>query len=234
MGKGKKQCVVGACLLLVLALLGERIQLLFFLPSSLTEAAASTAELDVILDPGHGGIDGGCVGLAGTLEKELNLIFAQHLYHMLSAAGLHVGMTRNTDVLVLTEEQDIAGKRKFFDLRNRVEMAKAEPDAIFFSIHMNAYPERRYHGFQVYYAPNSPESEQLAEGLQSTVCQHLQTDNKRKQKEADSSIYVLDNAPGTAVLVECGFLSNPEEEANLSEPSYQKRLCFLLFCAMMK
>lgn len=235
MKKEKKGLLFALCLLLAAAFTGRSVQTACFrFPPALPVDMAPAAAPEIILDAGHGGIDGGCVGIGGTAEKDLNLAVALRLGEMFSAAGIRVLQTRTEDTLVLKEEEDVAGKRKACDLRNRVTLANENPDAIFFSIHMNSFPKEKYKGFQVYYAPGDGGSEILAAGLQETVCRYLQPDNNRKEKKADSSIYVLDKAKGRAVLLECGFLSNREEEANLNDVAYQKRLCFLLLCATME
>ena len=187
----------------------------------------------VIIDAGHGGEDGGTVGVNGALEKELNLSVAKELAGLLSEAGVEVILTRNDDRLLYREEENIKGHRKEYDLKNRLEVAKGHPGAIFISIHMNSFQEARYHGLQVYYAKTEG-SQCLAEAIQASVKERLQPENKRRVQKASSSIYLLENAVGCAVLVECGFLSNPEECARLTEKDYQTQLCFSVFCGIMK
>ncbi len=203
-----------------------------FLPKEAV-AVGGVGSSVIILDAGHGGTDGGTMGSTGVLEKDLNLRYALLLGELLSSFGYKVVQTRTTDSLVLKAGEDRYGMRKKCDLKNRKDMMGKYADAIFVSIHMNAFPISKYKGMQVYYA-ESEESRLLAEKIQGAVKNHLQTDNERVPKEADSSIYLLDGAKVPAVLVECGFLSNEEDEKNLSDESYQKRLCFLLLCAIMK
>lgn len=234
MRKDKRKLALALVLLLTVSFVGHGMQSVFFSVPEAVPTGGAVKQPDIILDAGHGGTDGGCIGVAGTLEKDLNLLFALRLGEMLSAAGMRVLQTRTEDRLVLKEGEDVAGKRKACDLRNRVALANENPDAVFFSIHMNSFPKEKYKGFQVYYAPGNPESGALANRLQQTVGHYLQPDNGRKEKQADSSIYILDKAQGKAVLVECGFLSNREEEADLNNAAYQKRLCFLLLCGIME
>lgn len=188
--------------------------------------------LTVILDAGHGGEDGGAVGKDGTAEKELNLSIATMLSDMLRASGVKVIMTRTEDVLLYDRNVDYKGRKKSLDLRARLEVANANPDALFVSIHMNAFPNKKYSGLQVYYSKNAGESRALAENIQSTVKTLLQPENDRKIKKAGSSIYLLDRAPGIAVLVECGFLSNDEECEKLCTVKYRRQLAFALFDAI--
>ena len=187
----------------------------------------------VILDAGHGGADGGAVGVNGVAEKDLNLAVAETLAGLLREAGYEVIMTRSDDRLLLGEGEDVKGHRKEYDLKNRLAIAKAHPDAIFVSIHMNTYQASKYSGLQVYYADNT-ESRRLAYAVQSAVVEGVQPENHRVPHAAGSSIYLLDNAVGTAVLIECGFLSNPEECALLSQKDYRARLSFSIFCGMIE
>ena len=202
-------------------------------PSEEALAVEGDAESVIIIDAGHGGMDGGTQGKNGALEKELNLSYALLLGKMLSAFGYEVIQTRRTDALVLKEGEDVYGMRKRCDLKNRKSLMREYTDGVFVSIHMNAFPIEKYKGLQVYYS-DSEKAKLLAEQMQATVKKNLQADNARLPKAADSSLYLLDNASMPAVLVECGFLSNEEEEKNLMDESYQKRLCFLLLCAIMK
>lgn len=203
-----------------------------FLPEAMVPVSASASPV-VILDAGHGGTDGGTQGVSGTLEKDLNLRYALGLGELLSLFGYRVIQSRTEDSLVLKEGEDIYGMRKRCDLKNRKDLMRQYTDAVFLSIHMNAFPVAKYKGLQVYYAQNQ-ESRRLAEGIQGIVKAHLQQDNGRLPKAADESLYLLDGVKTPAVLVECGFLSNEEDEKNLLDESYQKRLCFLLLCAIMK
>lgn len=200
------------------------------------EASAPTLEPSaptVILDAGHGGEDGGTVGKNGALEKDINLTVTLRLAEMLRAEGVEVILTRTEDRLLYEEDENIKGHRKEYDLKNRLEVALAHPDAIFVSIHMNAFPDTSCHGLQVYYA-RTEGSSLLASHIQGAVKARLQPDNRRVPHAATSSIYLLEQAVGRAVLVECGFLSNPEECARLLEKDYQSELCFSIFCGMME
>ena len=197
--------------------------------------AASIAEDApfVIIDPGHGGPDAGAIGASGTLEKDLNLAVATELAERFREAGISVLLTRTEDTLVLKAGEDVKGERKKKDLYNRAELAKAYPNATFVSIHMNSYPVAKYRGLQVYYNQESVESAHLAHRITDKV-RELDPVYTRVPNFKGASLYLLANAPGRAVLVECGFLSNPEEEAKLLEKDYQKKLSFCIFYAMME
>lgn len=188
----------------------------------------------IVLDAGHGGEDGGAVGVSGVLEKDLNLAIAFCMKEMLEEKGYTVVMTRTEDKLLYTSEQNIKGQRKMYDLRNRLEIASAQQHAILVSIHMNRFGQSVYRGLQVYYGTQAEESRLLATRIQSRVKEDLQPENKRPVKAAGSSIYLLHRAEMPAILIECGFLSNPDECEKLSQKEYQKQLSFSIVCAMIE
>ena len=207
----------------------------FFLSSRLTPRSVDAIAHPplVILDAGHGGEDGGAVGTNGVLEKDLNLAVANELADLLRKEGVEVILTRTEDALLYSDEENVYGQRKKNDLKNRLAVAKAHPDALFVSIHMNTFSVAKYSGLQVYYAATQG-SRELAGAVQGAVRDRLQPDNRRVPHAASSSIYLLHNAVGTSILIECGFLSNPEECELLSQKDYQSRLCFSVFCGMME
>ncbi len=180
----------------------------------------------VILDAGHGGEDGGAVSSAGTVEKSLNLSIALMLGDMLSSCGVDVVYTRTDDNGLY--DGAVAGHRKMADLKNRLAVRRAYPDALFLSIHMNTFSDPRCHGMQIFYSDNDPTSKELAECLRQANRTYLQTDNSRAIKAADASIYLLDRAEGTTVLAECGFLSNPTESAHLMTAEYREQTAAVL------
>ena len=149
-------------------------------------------------------------------------------------AGISVLMTRTEDALVLHEGEDIKGQRKAKDLYNRAALAALYPNATFISIHMNAFPAEKYRGLQVYYNKNSAESARLAQRITENVKRDLDPVYTRVPNFRGEELYLLSHITGRAVLVECGFLSNAEEEAKLLEKDYQKKLSFCIFYAMME
>ena len=199
-----------------------------------TEPSPLPPTLTVVIDAGHGGEDGGAVSKSGLYEKDLNLQIASRLCEMLKANGVNVVMTRTEDILLYDRTVDYQGRKKALDLAARKKIAEETPGCIFVSIHMNSYPQPQYRGLQVWYSANNPDSLLLAQSIQQTVAASLQSDNNRQVKRANSAIYLLHHLHVPAVLVECGFLSNPEEAALLADEEYQQKLTLLLFQAIMK
>lgn len=199
-----------------------------------TDTHPPQKRLTVVLDAGHGGEDGGAVSESGLFEKDLNLAMSEKLKTLFEANGVTVVMTRETDILLYDRTVDFKGRKKALDLLARRRIGEANPNAIFISIHMNAYPLPQYHGLQVWYSKNNPQSERIAESIQKTVADALQPQNDRAVKPATSSIYLLHHLTTPAVLVECGFLSNAEEAKRLNDPVYQESLAFAIFLAVME
>ena len=185
--------------------------------------------LSVIIDPGHGGKDGGASSKSGVLEKDLNLKMAIALKNILKLCDVKVVMTRENDSLACDEnDSSLKGKVKATDLKNRVEFSVKNPDSLFVSIHMNKFSVEKYKGLQVYYSTNNKGSFSLAESIQNNVVKLLQSDNNRKVKAASSNIYILNRIKIPAVLVECGFLSNNEETELLCNATYRCKLSLVL------
>ncbi len=214
----------------VLSFFGAR----FGASSESAESVPSRKEITVVLDAGHGGEDGGAVSTSEIFEKDVNLEIAFLLRDLLEANGVRVVMTRETDTLLYDKNADYEGRKKVLDLAARRKIGEETENAVFISIHMNAYPDAREKGLQVWYSPHHEESVFLAKTLQSTAKLHLQPENKRQVKEATSRIYLLDRLTCPAVLVECGFLSNPEEAERLASDEYQHRLALVLFLSIME
>lgn len=212
--------------------------LLYFAGSAQDSSAEREADADsvimpcIVLDAGHGGEDGGAVGVDGLLEKTVNLKVAQSIEDMFRLADIPVIMTRTEDIMLNDPDAAIAGKRKMTDLRSRLKIAQNTPEGVLVSIHMNSFSQAKYRGLQVYYSKNHKDSAVLAQTVQESVRTLLQPDNQRKIKPADSSIYLLDHCDRPAVLIECGFLSNPEECAMLGQEEYLGELSTVLFASI--
>ena len=187
----------------------------------------------IILDAGHGGEDPGAIGVTGVYEKDLNLQLVLEIGNILEKQGYIVVYTRTEDKLLYNEDQNIKGIRKISDLKNRCEAANKYPDSIFVSIHMNSFGEGKYSGLQVYYSPEDNDSRLLADKIQSSVKDSLQKDNNRTIKQGDG-MYLLENTEPTAVLIECGFLTNKTECEKLSQKEYQKELSFAIVCGIIE
>lgn len=197
-------------------------------------SSESSDDLVVIIDAGHGGEDGGAIGIDGSLEKHINLSISKKLAELLESAGVSVRLTRTEDAMLYDKNSDYKGHKKALDFAKRLEIAQSYDNAIFVSIHLNSFPQSRYNGLQVYYSDNDPDSKLLADKIQGLAKDMLQPENNRKTKSAGDDIYLLHKIDYPAVLVECGFLSNPEECKKLGEEKYQRALALVIYSAIIE
>jgi len=204
--------------------------------SEKTDSQATVTAFDkgtvVIIDAGHGGEDGGAVGINGCIEKDINLEIALTLYELLRACDVPAVLTRSEDVMLY--DNSLPGKKKSQDLKKRLEISQSYRDTVLVSIHMNSYPSEKYKGLQVYYSGNDPESKVLADLIQSKTQLLLQPENKRQTKKATSAIYLLHNAKVPAVLAECGFISNQSEARLLCTKEYQNKIAVIIYTSLIE
>jgi N-acetylmuramoyl-L-alanine amidase len=178
----------------------------------------------VAIDPGHGGIDPGKIGINDALEKEINLAISLQLKEILEQNDCRVIMTRTADE-GLYQEGD--ANKKITDLQARCRIINDSDADITISIHQNSFTSESSHGAQVFYQASSETGKSLAETLQSQLISSLDQENNRVAK-ANSDYYMLKNTQGTMVIVECGFLSNSQEAELLTQESYQRRVAWAI------
>ena len=170
----------------------------------------------IIIDPGHGLPDGGAVSKSGTTESPLNLQIALKVKEELTERGYSVTLTR--------EDENGLDKKKKTDMYKRLDIMKNTPADVFVSIHINKFSGAKYRGAEVLYSENFIQSTLLAQLIQDKIKEIDPQNQTRSIKQAENSLFLMKNAPLPAVIVECGFLSNPEEEALLCDESYQTRI----------
>lgn len=184
-------------------------------------AALAGQPVTVVIDAGHGGEDGGATSVSGVSESQINLAIALRLEQVLALCGIETKMIRTEDTAVYTQGTTITEK-KVSDLKQRVDMVNSVPNAVLVSIHQNHFSESKYDGAQVFYA-DTDGSKHLAQQAQSLLRQTLDPGNLREIKKAES-VYLMEQIQCTGILVECGFLSNPQEDLLLQEDFYQIKL----------
>lgn len=230
---GKKSII--AIITAFLIILSAMLYLTFMANFSAAEASSMPiTQKTVIVDAGHGGDDGGAIGIDGTVEKDINLDIALKLEKILKFYGFNVIMTRTQDVMTCDDGLDSLRKRKISDIHNRFELMRKNPDAIFISVHQNKFEDSSQHGTQVFYSGNDERSKELAEAIQTSVTLTLQQKNDRVVKKSGSGIYLLYHAKIPAVLVECGFISNSDEVKKLKDESYRMKLAILIADGLLK
>lgn len=179
----------------------------------------------ILIDPGHGGADGGATGITGVREEAVNLSIALKLRQLLTLMGWETAMTRE-DAQDLSDPGGTIRERKQEDLKTRAALANSFPAAVVVSIHQNHFPDSRYRGPQVFYGSRG---EALARSLQENLNAAL---NSRRQVKQGAGIYLLERIDHPAVLVECGFLSNPAEEGLLASEDHQKKLAAIVAASL--
>ncbi|ELC8427382.1 N-acetylmuramoyl-L-alanine amidase CwlD [Clostridium perfringens] len=177
----------------------------------------------IVIDPGHGGIDGGAKSENGVIEKDINLSISLKTKAALESKGYKVIMTRSEDIGLYTEGKKVREK-KIEDLGNRVKIKKENKCDAFISIHQNMFPQKNCKGAQVWSANNEP-SQKLGKIIQQKFKEEVDQNNKREAKVAKKEYKILnDGYEGASVIVECGFLSNPEECELLGKEDYQNKI----------
>lgn len=188
----------------------------------------------IIIDAGHGGEDGGAV-IGEIVEKDINLEISLKLEKALKSMGYNVIMTRTEDKLIYDPaESKTMRQKKSADIHKRTDIVNKSNNAILISIHQNKYPSPSSKGAQVFYSPKDSRSEVLAQNIQSAIGEMLQPKNKRMIKKSGTNIYMLYNAKIPAVMVECGFISNPNECKNLRDDEYQNKMVYCILCGILK
>ncbi|MGI5959277.1 MAG: N-acetylmuramoyl-L-alanine amidase [Massiliimalia sp.] len=188
----------------------------------------------VVIDAGHGGADGGAVGVHGEIEKEINLAISKDLRDFLALCGFETTMTREDDRSIHDKDCDTLKEQKRSDIHNRAQIMEESKGAVAVSIHQNHFTDSRYGGAQMFYGVKNQESAVLAQFIQKSFVSRIQPENQRMIKEGPESVYLLQNVSCPIVLAECGFLSNEEESALLADETYQAEAAFAVFCGIVE
>lgn len=192
------------------------------------KAKASAEKPVITIDAGHGGADGGCVSVNGAVEKNINLNILLTLRDTMTVMGYDVNCTRESDVSIYDKGVEGLKNQKLSDMKNRLAIFGKYSDGISVSIHQNQFTDSKYSGAQMFYSEKNPEGEQLAKIMQERFHSVLQPENERAAKAVGDELYLLDNTINPAVMIECGFLSNPDEAAKLESEEYQKQVAFTI------
>ncbi len=183
----------------------------------------------IILDAGHGGMDGGCSTADGKTEKGINLNILLTVRDLGRFFGYNVEATREKDISI--HDKGVTGIRnqKVSDMENRLALFNKYSDAVCVSIHQNTFSDPKFSGAQMFYSDKNPDSERLASIMQQKFVNNLQPDNQRETKLCGSELYLCYYCENPTVMVECGFLSNPDEAAKLTSKPYQQKVAFTVF-----
>lgn len=182
----------------------------------------------IVIDAGHGGIDNGSIGYSGTLESEINLWYAKTLQQYCTEFGFFVTMTRSNDNGLYSP---FAKNKKKDDMKQRQKIIENSSPDMVISIHMNSFPESSSRGAQVFYAKDSAEGKLLADSIQDQFVKNLV---KPRQSSEVGDYYIVNCTTAPSVIVECGFVSNPEEEQLLLQEDYKDKVCYSVVCGILK
>jgi len=192
--------------------------------SAILTLASPVSKKVIVIDAGHGGFDPGAVSNSGTREDKINLIIARKLKKYLENQGARVIMTRQTD--------EALGRTKREDMQRRVEIIRNGNADIVVSIHLNKFQQSKYYGAQTFYMSGSEEGKRLAQCIQTQLIKVLNRGNTRQIK-AVSDLLILKAGQAPSVVVECGFLSNPQEERLLKTDEYQEQVAWAIYCGIV-
>ena len=197
-------------------------------------SSSNIAENNIILlDAGHGGEDGGAIGIGGIIEKDINLSITLKTAAFFEFLGYKIEFTRETDKMTCDSGLKTQREKKVSDIKNRLEQIEKSPCLCSISIHQNIFGGEAK-GAQIFYGGNNPESKLLAESLQNGISSMLQPENNRVIKRATKDIYILYHTEKTAILAECGFISNSSEAALLGSDDYQNKMAFAIALSAVK
>lgn len=182
----------------------------------------------IVIDAGHGKPDEGAQSSSGTTEAETNLKIALKLQNLLEQSGSSVILTRSDENAIYDLDTKTLKQKKISDIHNRVKIGNESSADIFVSIHLNKIPQQQYDGWQTFYNANSSEGQKLATLIQNNLNDAIQKENNRVAKSIDN-IYIVKHVEIPTTIVECGFLSNPEEEKLLLDDEYQNKLAWGIY-----
>lgn len=188
----------------------------------------------IIIDPGHGGFDGGAQGLYNTIEKDINLAISLKLKEMLNFIGFEFVLIRDGDYSLEDDCTKSISSRKTSDLHNRLKFCDNYDNPIFISIHQNKFQQNNCKGTQIFYGRHDSKSKVLAKKLQNNFKNDINIHNNREIKKGDKNLFLLYNAKCPIVLIECGFLSNPSEAQLLINEDYQSKISFVIVKSLLE
>lgn len=196
-----------------------------------TMATPATSKT-IVVDAGHGGEDGGAVASDGVMEADINLKIALKLQNLLEQSGATVILTRSDENAIYNLDKKTLRDKKNSDIKNRVKIGNNSSADIFVSIHLNKISQSEYYGWQTFFKDGSEEGKRLATCIQNNLNEAIQKENKRVPLKINN-VYIIKHVEIPISIVECGFLSNPEEREQLEDNSYQNKLAWGIYNGVM-
>ena len=199
---------------------------------TISTMAVPVTSKTIVIDAGHGGEDGGAVSSNGVSEADINLSIALKVQNLLEQSGANVVLTRSDENAIYDLDKKTLREKKNSDIKNRVAIGNSSSADIFVSIHLNKIAQSQYYGWQTFFKDGSEEGKKLATCIQNNLNEAIQRENKRVPLKI-SNIYIIKNVEIPTTIVECGFLSNPEEEELLQTDDYQNKLAWGIYNGIM-
>ncbi len=221
----KRLVILGIFLLLVISIC---VIMQFKEPETKETVALPVSNKVIVVDAGHGEPDGGAVSSNGISEAEINLKIALKLQNLLEQSGATVILTRSDENGIYDLDKETLKQKKVSDIKNRVKIGNSSSADIFVSIHLNKIPQQQYSGWQTFFKKDCENGKKLATAIQENLKQAVQKENDRVPMKIDN-VYIVKNVEIPLTIVECGFLSNTEEEKQLQDDNYQNRLAWGIY-----
>ena len=221
----KRLVILGIFLLLVISIC---VIMQFKEPETKETVALPVSNKVIVVDAGHGEPDGGAVSSNGISEAEINLKIALKLHNLLEQSGATVILTRSDENGIYDLDKETLKQKKVSDIKNRVKIGNSSSADIFVSIHLNKIPQQQYSGWQTFFKKDCENGKKLATAIQENLKQAVQKENDRVPMKIDN-VYIVKNVEIPLTIVECGFLSNTEEEKQLQDDNYQNRLSWGIY-----
>lgn len=196
--------------------------------NAISTMALPVTNKTIVIDAGHGGEDGGATSENGISEAQINLKIALNLQKLLEQSGANVILTRSDENAIYDLDKKTLREKKVSDIKNRVKIGNNSSADIFVSIHLNKIPQNQYSGWQTFYKDGNEQGKELATSIQNNLNETIQKENKRVPMKI-SNVYIIKQVEIPTAIVECGFLSNPEEEQILQQEIYQEKLAWGIY-----
>lgn len=204
------------------------------LPGGVSETSVKAlGARTLIIDAGHGGEDGGCTSITGKLESDINLDIAVRMQSLAGLFGIEPVMTRESAEISYPESAKTISAKKVYDQKTRVELINTTPNAILISIHQNTYPDARPRGPQAFFAKTSGSAE-LAAIVHENLKSALYPESRRVAAPISDSVYLMKKVECPAVLVECGFISNADDDALIADGGYRIKLASIMLSSYLQ
>ena len=221
------------CIILLFSGIAVGVSLRVFCFDTISQVFLNRNAFTVVCDAGHGSPDGGAVADDGTQEKDINLAITTKLVESLEGMGIQAVVTREGDSGIYDENATTIRQKKVDDMHKRLDIINKSGANLFLSIHMNSFTDTSARGIHIFYANENEDTIKLAEEIQRSIV-GITNAKSHDIKHANTSLYLMKNAKIPSILIECGFMSNPQEAQLLKQEEYQAKIAWAIASAVKK